>query len=147
MYSGYSMGRCLVRCLHIPADSSSISLDAQKFDRGRAQFIWRNIRGNVEYHNSHFSQVRFPGYLARRNLIFFHRTRTMKNHCPGISASSSGDSEQNALLPNQTPPGSRNPSHKLKQPSGVSRRSARGDFKQYHGDSFTWTMIVRSNCT
>ena len=47
----------------MPADDTSISLDVQKFDRGGANFSWRNIRGNVEYHNSHFDPVRSPGYL------------------------------------------------------------------------------------
>jgi hypothetical protein len=47
----------------MPVDSTSISLYAQKFDRGGAQFFWRNIRGNVESHNSHFNPVRSPGYV------------------------------------------------------------------------------------
>ena len=42
-------------------DATSISLDTQKFDRGGALFFWRNNRGNVEYHNSHFDPVRSPG--------------------------------------------------------------------------------------
>ena len=46
----------------MPADAASISLDAQKFDHGGAQFIWRNIRGNVEYHNSRFNPVCFLDY-------------------------------------------------------------------------------------
>ena len=45
----------------MPVDATSISLDARKFDRGGAKFIWRNIRGNVEYHNSHIDSVRSPG--------------------------------------------------------------------------------------
>ena len=44
-------------------DATSISLDTQRFDHGGAQFLWRNIRGNVEYHNSHFDPVRSPGYF------------------------------------------------------------------------------------
>jgi hypothetical protein len=81
----------------MPVDSTSISLDAQKSDRGRAQFIWRNVRGNVEYHNSHFDPVRSPGYVSRRKFNFFHCIRAMKSHCPRINASSSGASEQSAL--------------------------------------------------
>jgi hypothetical protein len=49
-----------------PVDPTSISLDVQKFDRGGALFFWRNVRGNVEYHNSHFDPflaVRSPGYI------------------------------------------------------------------------------------
>ena len=53
----------------MPVDTTSISLDAQKSDRGRAEFIWRNVRGNVEYHNSHFDPVRPLGYVSRRKLI------------------------------------------------------------------------------
>ena len=82
----------------MPVDSTAISLDAQKSDRG-TQFIWRNIRGNVEYHNSPFDPVRFPvcsAFLAVYS-FFINRTRAMKNHRPGINASSSGDSEQSAL--------------------------------------------------
>jgi hypothetical protein len=44
--------------------SSTISLEIEKFDRGRAQFFWRNDRGNVDYHNSHFDPVRSPGYVS-----------------------------------------------------------------------------------
>src|SRR5260370_20716531 len=47
------------------ADSNptTISLDIEKFHRGDAQFVWRNDRGNVDYHNSHFDSVRSPGYV------------------------------------------------------------------------------------
>ena len=56
-------------------DPSSISLEIQKLDRGRAQFIWRNVRGKVEYRNSHFDPVRLlPGYVSRCKLILFYRT-------------------------------------------------------------------------
>jgi hypothetical protein len=80
-----------------PVDATSISLHAQKFDCGGAQFLWSNVRGNVEYHNSQFDLVRSPGYVSRHK--FIHRTRIMKNENPfrGISASSSEDSEQSAL--------------------------------------------------
>ena len=54
----------------MPVDSTAISLDAQKSDRGRAQFMWHNIRGNVEYYNSYFDPVRFPDSLSRCKLIF-----------------------------------------------------------------------------
>ena len=46
-----------------PADATSISLDAQKFDRGGAKFFWRNRRGNIEYHHSQFNPVRSPDYV------------------------------------------------------------------------------------
>ena len=46
-----------------PVDGTTVSLDAQKFDRGGAQFFWRDIRGNVEYHNSHFEPVCSFGHV------------------------------------------------------------------------------------
>ena len=30
---------------------------------GGVQFIWHNVRGSVEYHNSRFNPVRSPGYV------------------------------------------------------------------------------------
>lgn len=42
-----------------PVDGASVSLDAQKFHCGGAQFFWRTICGNVEYDNSSFDSVRF----------------------------------------------------------------------------------------
>jgi hypothetical protein len=55
----------------MPVDTTSISLDAQKLDRGGAQFFWRNLRGNVEHHNSHFDPVRFPGYIFSSQTYVF----------------------------------------------------------------------------
>ncbi|KAI0277012.1 hypothetical protein BGY98DRAFT_1177398 [Russula aff. rugulosa BPL654] len=37
-------------CLSV--DIATISLEARKSDGGGAQFIWRNIRGNVDFRNS-----------------------------------------------------------------------------------------------
>ena len=50
---------------HMSVDSydMKISLKARRFDGGGAQFFWRNIRGNVDYHNSRFDPVRFPDYV------------------------------------------------------------------------------------
>jgi hypothetical protein len=45
------------------SDTATISLDIQKSNRGGAQFFWRNDRGNVDYHNSYFDPVSFPGYV------------------------------------------------------------------------------------
>ena len=53
----------------MPVDATSISLHTQTFDRGRAQFFWSNILGDVEYHNSHFDPVRSSGYVSPRKLI------------------------------------------------------------------------------
>ena len=47
----------------VDSDTTTISLEARKCDGGRAQFFWRNIHGNVEYHNSRFDPVRSPGYV------------------------------------------------------------------------------------
>jgi hypothetical protein len=47
----------------LPVDTTSISLSAQKSDRGVAHFFWRNTRGNVEYHNSHFNPVCSPDHV------------------------------------------------------------------------------------
>ena len=44
-------------------DATSISMGAQKFDRGGAQFFWRNRRGKVECHHSLFNPVRSPDYV------------------------------------------------------------------------------------
>ncbi len=49
--------------MSVDSDTTRISLEASKSDGGGAQFFWRNIRGNVEYHNSHFDPVRSPGYV------------------------------------------------------------------------------------
>ena len=46
------------------SDVATISLDIQKSDRGGAQFFWCNNRGNVDYHNSYFDPVSFPGYVS-----------------------------------------------------------------------------------
>jgi hypothetical protein len=58
-----------------PEDAASISLHAQKFESGGAEFFWRNRHGNVDYHNSHFNplSVRSLSYISRRKLIFLHR--------------------------------------------------------------------------
>jgi hypothetical protein len=44
-------------------NATTISLEARNSDSGGAQFFWRNIRGNVECHNSRFDPVRYPGYV------------------------------------------------------------------------------------
>lgn len=46
-----------------PLDSTSISLASHNSYHGRVRYSWRNICGNVTYHNSHFNRVRYPGYL------------------------------------------------------------------------------------
>jgi hypothetical protein len=42
-------------------DAASISLRAKTPVHGGARFFWSNVRGSVEYHNSHFELVRSPG--------------------------------------------------------------------------------------
>jgi hypothetical protein len=44
-------------------DATSISLHAQAFANGGAQFNWSNIHGNIEYQSSHWGPVRSLGYL------------------------------------------------------------------------------------
>jgi hypothetical protein len=51
-------------------DSATISLNIRKSNRGGAHFFWRNDRGNVDYHNSYFDPVSFPGY--RPEAMFSH---------------------------------------------------------------------------
>ena len=40
------------------SDGTKISLESVKIHGGGAEFVWRNRRGNVEYHNSSFDPVR-----------------------------------------------------------------------------------------
>ena len=47
----------------VESEPTRISLEAIKSKGGGAQFVWRNIRGNVDYHNSRFDPVRFPDYV------------------------------------------------------------------------------------
>ena len=49
--------------MSVDSDATTISLEVRKSDDGGAQYFWRNIRGNVEYHNSRFDPVRSPGYV------------------------------------------------------------------------------------
>jgi hypothetical protein len=49
--------------MSVDSDPTTISLEARKSDGGGAQYFWRNISGNVEYHNSRFDPVRSPGYF------------------------------------------------------------------------------------
>ena len=79
------------------SDAMTISLEARKSDCGGPQFFWRNIRGNVEYHDSRFDPVRSPGCLLDVNLFFLHRTRTIENLYLRTNASLSGVFVQSAL--------------------------------------------------
>ena len=45
------------------SDAATISLGIRNSNRGGAEFIWGNNRGDVDYHNSHFDPVSFPGYV------------------------------------------------------------------------------------
>ena len=90
---------------HVSMDSNTttISLEARKFAGGGAQYFWRNIRGNVEYHDSHVDPVRSPGCLLAVNLFLLHRTRMFKDLYLRINASFSRVFVQSALSsePNQ----------------------------------------------
>ena len=53
------------------SDVATISLDVRKSNRAGVQFFWCNNRGNVDYHNSYFDPVSFPGYIfSPWSLIF-----------------------------------------------------------------------------
>ena len=56
--------------MSVDSDAPTISLEARESDGGGAQFFWRNIRGNVEYHNSSFDPVRSPCYVFSPELMF-----------------------------------------------------------------------------
>jgi hypothetical protein len=47
----------------VDSDATTISLETRKSDGDRARFFWRNVRGDVEYHNSRFDPVRSPGHV------------------------------------------------------------------------------------
>ena len=68
--------------MSVGSDTATISLEAKKSDDGSAQFFWRNVHGNVEYHNSLFNPVRsikFPRLcLPTVNLCFLCHTRMFK---------------------------------------------------------------------
>ena len=50
---------------------TTASLEAINSGDSGAQYVWRNIRGNVEYHNSRFDPVRSPVMSSRREHIFY----------------------------------------------------------------------------
>ena len=52
------------------SDVATISLEVRKSDDGGAQFVWRNNRGLVEYHNSVSDPVRSPAMFSCRELMF-----------------------------------------------------------------------------
>ena len=85
---------------HMPVDESdatTISLEAEKSDNGGAQYFWRNIRGNVEYHNTRFGPVRSLSYVFAVNLCFFRRTSMFKDLYLRTNAYLSGVFVQSAL--------------------------------------------------
>jgi hypothetical protein len=83
--------------MSVDSDAATLSLEARKSDGGGAQFFWRNIRGNVEYHNSRFDPVRYPGYVFSPELMFSSCTRMLKNLYLRTNASLSGVFVQSAL--------------------------------------------------
>ena len=62
-------------------------------DGAGLSFVWSNIRGTVEYHNSRFDPVRSPGYVYSACTDYFicYMNSKIRNN-----ASSSEASEQNA---------------------------------------------------
>ena len=53
------------------SDDATISLHIRKSNRGGAEFTWGNDRGNVDYHNSYFDPVSFPGYFFSSWTLIF----------------------------------------------------------------------------
>jgi hypothetical protein len=49
--------------MSVDSDATTISLEARRSNPRGPQFFWRDIGGNVEYHNSDFDPVRSPGYV------------------------------------------------------------------------------------
>ena len=70
-------------------DSTTISLEVRKSDGGGAQFVWHNMRGRVDFHNS--DSVCFPAYVFNAvNLCFLYCTRMSKDLYLRTNASLSG---------------------------------------------------------
>ena len=70
-----------------------LTLASRPLGNGGASFVWSNIRGPVEYHNSRFDPVRSPGYVYSTCTDYFlcYMNSKIRNN-----ASSSEASEQNA---------------------------------------------------
>jgi hypothetical protein len=99
--------------MSVDSNATTISLDAKKSGDGGVEFFWRNIRGNVEYHNSHFDPVRPTGYLLAMNLCFllFFVLECSRNSTPEPMRLYKGLSCKAHLLPGHTNTGcSRTPS-------------------------------------
>jgi hypothetical protein len=60
---------------------AKISLAIRKLNNGGASFVWSNIRGNVDYHNSRFDPVSSPGYihLACTDFLFVWKAKPTHN--------------------------------------------------------------------
>jgi hypothetical protein len=56
--------------MSVDSDATTLSLEAMKSGNGGAQYYWRNIHGNVEYHNSRFDPVRFQTMSSRSELMY-----------------------------------------------------------------------------
>jgi hypothetical protein len=49
---------------------AKVSLARRTLSNGGEYFVWSNIRGSVEYHDSNVNPVRYPGIVTRHALIF-----------------------------------------------------------------------------
>jgi hypothetical protein len=83
--------------MSVESDTTTISLEARKSEGGGAHFLWRNIRGIVEYHNSRLYPVRSPACLLAVNLCLLRRTRVFKSLNLRTNASLSEVFVQSAL--------------------------------------------------
>ena len=104
----------------VRSDAPTISLEARKSDGGGAQFFWRNIRGNVEYHNSRFKPVCSPDYAFSPRtydpFIVLERSKTFTSESMCLYQ---GVSCKAHFLPDQIDAGcSRTPSRRPRRRSG-----------------------------
>jgi hypothetical protein len=75
---------------------AKISLARRTLSNGGESFVWGNIRGSVEYHDSNINPVSSPGIVYSLALIFLFCMESKTHPRWRINASSSGASVQSA---------------------------------------------------
>jgi hypothetical protein len=80
------------------AADAQVSLTSRTLENGGASFVWSNIRGMVEYHDSQLGTVRIlvATYTLRLSTYLFCFTKRIIHTHLRIDASSSSASEQSA---------------------------------------------------
>jgi hypothetical protein len=76
---------------------AKISLASRTLSNGGECFVWSNIRGSVEYHDSDINPVRSLELFTRHALTFLFCVKSKMHPRFLISASSSGASVQSAF--------------------------------------------------